>query len=366
MITPFNILLIIIWSIIIPVMAGQLVCVLLGESGSGSIFGRIAYGFLVMCVSFMLFAIPMIAMKLPFHMLVYAWTAFILVLAAFMTVFGVKKGHVREAALHVRSSLKGFVSDIKNDRLCLFAWCAALLFILFQAGLSAGTMRMDTDDSRFIAEAMEAVEKDTMLQHHAITGKFLGFAPGEQIKDVTAPYPLFIALLSRLYGLHPAITAHTVLPFLLILLSYIVFALTGRFLLGEDNKKNGLYLMFLSLITMFSFETIYASGYTLLTIIWQGRSICAMIMLPLLWYFLMRVTEKEKASASDHCIIVISALGNAMMSNMGAILAPVLIAAYALAYGIRRKSFKVFFIMGLCAVPDLICVVSTRIMRLFL
>lgn len=366
MITPLNILLIIIWSIVVPVILGQLLCVLSGGRESGSISVRIAYGFLVMCVIFMLLAIPMIAMKLPFHVLWIVWVAVVSVLCVLILALSLRRGYVKNIVANARSGMASFAETLRSDRLCLFAWCMAIAVIFFQMCLSAFTMHVDTDDSRFIAEAMEALEKDTMLQHHAITGKFLGFAPGEQIKDVTAPYPLFIALLSRLYGLHPAITAHTVLPFLLIPLSYVVFAMAGSFLLGSDKKKMGLFLLFLSLITLFSFETIYASGYTLLTIIWQGRSICAMIMLPLLWLFLMRASIKEKLGAADYCLIIIASLGNAMMSNMGAVLAPVLTAIYALTLGIRRRSFKILVLLGLCAVPDLICVVSTRIMRLFL
>ena len=128
-------------------------------------------------------------------------------------------------------------------------------------------------------------------------------------------------------------------------------------------KKRGLFLLFLSLIHLFSFETIYASGYTLLTIIWQGRSISAMIMLPLLWYFLMRTTDKKRLTAIDYLTVTMAGLANAMLSNMGAILAMVMIAAYALVNGARLQSFKTLIFMGICAVPELVLVGVTRFLR---
>ena len=225
-------------------------------------------------------------------------------------------------------------------------------------------MHIDTDDARFIAEANEAIEYDTMLVRHAIINKYIGFVPGEQIKEVTAPYPLFIALLSRLCGVgKPAIMAHTVLPPLLILLSYLVYGLIGAYIFAGDIKKRGLFLLFLSLIHLFSFETIYASGYTLLTIIWQGRSISAMIMLPFMWYLLMKTTDKERLRAADYLTVTAAGLANAMLSNMGAIVAVVILAAYAVVNGVRLRSFKTLVIMGVCAVPEAALVGVTRFLR---
>ena len=361
MITIFNIIRILAFAVIVPFLIGEIVRFRSNGKRSGTV-DNFAYGFMFMCVLFLILAVPAIFLRASFHVLLYTWSVIVVVLCAVSLVVFLRNNRYRE----VSEGAAGFFNGIFADRMTLAVWCAATFIILFEACLPAVRMHIDTDDARFIAEAMEAVEKDTLLLHHAITGKYIGFVPGEQIKDVTSPYPLFIALLSRLFGLHPAITAHTVLPFLFILLSYIVFGMIGSFLTGADVKKTGLFLLFLSLINLFSFETIYASGYTLLTIIWQGRSVCAMIMLPFLWYILMGISAKERIGAADYLMMIAAALANTMLSNMGSIFAPVLIAVYAFVYLMRNRSLRTFALMCMCAVPSFVCILITRIMRLFL
>ena len=352
---------IIIVAVILPFLIGNLIFAL-HERNRAKVSEYISFGFMIMCVLFMLMAVPMIFMHVHFHFLVYSWTIVISILCV-ISAFVFIKG---KRYLPILDNLSEFKRGIMSERFTFVIWLCAFAIILFEAGIITLRMHIDTDDARFIAEAMEAVEKDTMLEYHAITGKYIGFAPGEQIKDVISPYPLFIALLSRLYGLHPAVAAHTVLPCLFIILSYIVFGMIGDFFAEGNVKKNGLFLLFLSLINLFSFETIYASGYTLLTIIWQGRSVCAMIMLPIIWYILLYISEKEEIGIYDYLILVFAALSCTMTSNMGSIFAPILIAVYALVRLMRRKVFKPFLLMCLCAIPSLMCIVCTRIMRLFL
>lgn len=361
MITILSIFRILVMAVLVPFLLGNLVCIFNRDRCEG-IAGNIAHGFMIMCVLFMLLAVPMIFMHMPFHALLYSWTILVVVLCIISAFAFFRKSRYRE----LRKVTGEFCRSISSNRFTLFIWIAAVLIILFEACLPMVRMHIDTDDARFIAEALEAVEKDTMLEYHAITGKHLGFAPGEQIKDIISPYPLFIAILSCLYGLHPAVTAHTVLPFLLIILSYIVFGMIGIYFAEGNVKKSGLYLLFLSLINLFSFETIYASGYTLLTIIWQGRSVCAMIMLPLLWFILLNISTKDRIDRYDYLKLVLAALSCTMTSSMGSIFAPVLIVAYAVACLIKKRVFKTFLLMCACALPSLVCIVGTRIMRYFL
>lgn len=361
MITFFSVVRILILAVIVPVLLGNLICIS-GTNKRLNIAESFAYGFMLMCVLFLLLAVPMIFLRLPFHVLMYSWTVLAFLLCFISVLVFVRQNRYSELC-KVTGDL---CRSLSFDRFTLIIWIAAVLVIVFEAGLPTVRMHIDTDDARFIAEAMEAVEKDTMLLHHAITGKYIGFVPGEQIKDVTSPYPLFIALLSKLYGIHPAVTAHTVLPFLLIILSYMVYGMIGGFLTGGDVKKTGLFLLFLSLINLFSFETIYASGYTLLTIIWQGRSVCAMITLPLLWYILMRVTSEDYMITRDYLLVILATLGNTMMSNMGSIFAPLMIFTYAIVNMVRRRTFKPFANLCLCGFPSLALILITRIMRSFL
>ena len=152
------------------------------------------------------------------------------------------------------------------------------------------------------------------------------------------------------------------MPLLFIPLSYVVFNMIGGVIFEGDIKKKGLFLFFLSLIHLFSFETIYSAGYTLLTIIWQGRSIVAMIMLPLTWYLLLKTGDKDKACVSDHVLIGISALANAMLSNMGSLFAFILCMAYAFGFSLQERKIKPLLYMCLAMVPDIAVIIISRVL----
>ncbi len=389
MITPVNILLIVIWALIVPYLAGRLISMWSKSPATGlNICMNLSFGFMVMCAVFIIPAIPMILLHAPFHVLKYTWLVLMAVICTSSVVLSVKErkdgdseNEAENAAVIVDTDKadkteedKSTVSDMSAntvktsvgkkhvDIFTVCVWFAAIAVIIFETGLLTVRMHTDTDDARFIVDAMEALSKDTMLEYNPITGIYHGIPVGEQVKDLTAPYPLFIALISSLTGVHPAIMAHTIMPLLYIPLSYLVFCLIGGLLFKDDIKKKGLFLFFLSLIHLFSFETIFSAGYTLLTIIWQGRSIVAMIMLPLTWYLLLKAADSEKVEVSDYVIIGISALANAMLSNMGALFAFILCMAYALSMAVQDKKLSRIFFMGLAMLPDILVIILSRLL----
>ena len=410
MITPANIFLIIIWAFVVPYLAGRLLGMWAKSPAPGLGIGRdLSLGFMVMCALFIVPAIPMILLHAPFSALKYTWVVLILTACVLSVTLSVRritdrkkpccdpnetgsadnkdsdtrtetentdktgmaentdkpdeadKAAVPDKAVNAETDIKPAVEK-KFDLFTVVIWIAAIAVIIFETGLLTVRMHTDTDDARFIVDAMEAISKNTMLEYNPITGIHHGIPVGEQIKDVTAPYPIFIALMSSLTGVHPAIMAHTVMPLLFIPLSYVVFSLIGGVIFGEDMKKRGLFLFFLSLIHLFSFETIFSAGYTLLTIIWQGRSIVAMIMLPLTWYLLLKMGDGEEVKVRDFALIGISALANAMLSNMGSLFVFILCMAYALSYSIQDRKIKPLIYMTVAMVPDLAVILVSRVL----
>ncbi len=363
MITPVNILLIVIWALIVPYLAGRLISMWSKSPATGlNICMNLSFGFMVMCAVFIIPAIPMILLHAPFHVLKYTWLFLMAVICTSSVVLSVKRMKQAKETKDIASD-KTDTEDAAVDIFTICIWIAAIAVIVFETGLLTVRMHTDTDDARFIVDAMEALSKDTMLEYNPITGVYHGIPVGEQAKDLTAPYPLFIALISSLTKVHPAIMAHTVMPALYIPLSYLVFSLIGGLIFNEDLKKKGVFLFFLSLIHLFSFETIFSSGYTLLTIIWQGRSVAAMIMLPLTWFLLLGMGDKEMLKSGDFAMAGISALACAMLSNMGSLFAFILCMAYAFSYSLQDKKLKPLLCMGLAMVPDVMVIVLSRVLN---
>ena len=355
-------ILIVIWALVVPYLAGRLISMRAESRARGlNIALNLASGFMVMCVLFLIPAVPMIILHAPFHVLKYTWIVLMAgacVSSVILSVRRVTAGKGKEAD----KTEEPAASKKKFDVFTVCIWIAAIVIIIFETGLLVTRMHTDTDDARFIVDAMEALSRDTMLEYNPITNIHHGIPVGEQVKDVSAPYPIFIALVSSITGLHPAIMAHTVMPLLYIPLSYLVFSLIGGVIFKDDLKKRGLFLFLLSLIHLFSFETIFSAGYTLLTIIWQGRSVAAVIMLPFLWYLLLDMADKEKVTAGDYALICAAALANAMLSNMGSLFAFILCMAYALSFSLQDKKLKPLIYMFAAMIPDLAVVVLGRLL----
>lgn len=356
-----NVLYVIIWAIIVPFLLGMLLNALpyysYGRSSNASAGGNgdnlplaacLAFGYVSVCAIFQLLAVPMVYKGLPFHVLKISWIVVALILSVLSVI--VNRGRII-------SSLKGFtscfrISEYARTEIVLIV--VTLLLIGAQTWLLAGNMHTDTDDARFVAEALEAYEKDTMLKVHPLTGEYLGAPLGEMNKDVASPYPIFIALLASLYGIHPAITAHVVLPMLFIPLCYICYWLLGRYLFRGDRKKTWLFMFFLALILLFSFESEFTLGYTLLTIIWQGRSVYAMIMLPLLLLAFMRMSGDEDIKACDYIVLICVLIASSMHSGMGSVLSFAMSLAYMAVIIFRRKSLKTAICLLACLIPTVI------------
>ena len=357
MITFINVILVILLSLIMPYLLGELVCVVCRDK-RGMFSKDIAYGFMLMCALFLILALPMILMRIPFHVLVYAWTAVTGILSVVSLFLMVRNKDYKV----VTDGFKELWTDISCDRFTACICALALLVIVFETGLLTCKMHVDTDDARFVADAMEALENDTMLLHHPITGQYFGVATGEQRKDITAPYPVYIGLFARLSGIHPAICAHTVFPLLFIPLSYMVFWLISGWIFAGNVKLRGLFVFFLSVLHLFSFETTFSAGYTLLTIIWQGRSAAAMIMLPLLWYILLRITDRDRIRTGDYVLMLLATLANAMLSNMTALFSLLMCVAYMTFITIKKRSFRIMLYSVLSLLPVIAVIVVERIL----
>ena len=356
MITPVNILLIIIWALIVPFLLGSLISH--GTEGKNGIRigANIVYGFAVMCAVFQLMAVPMILLKIPFHVVKLGFIVICLLLSVLAILLMIKKGRTGQ-----KLETSSFIKTITSDKVTLLIWIMAIVIIVFEALLLTFRMHIDTDDSRFLAEALEAVEKNTMLLHHPITGHFYNVPAGEQVKDITAPYPIFLGLIGELFSMHPTIAAHSVLPMLYIPLCYVVLNIISGYFFPGNIRARGIFMLFMATMYLFAFETIYSAGYTLLTIIWQGRSVVAMIMLPLAWYILMRMMSSEKITGWMYIVLFIVLIANAMLSNMGALFSVLLALAYFAVIIIKNRSVNQLVLMILILIPNGLYIVADKL-----
>lgn len=350
MINPMTILLVILYGLLVPFVLGLLWT--RNSEYSHSLTMSVAIGAFSMLAVFEMFAVPMILTKQPFHLLLGYWKMAIWVAVLVSLVINVK--HLPEL---FRGRLRILQSKSKTE---VLIWTAALFVIAFQIYMPVGHMRTDTDDARFVAEAMEAYELDTMLQYHPITGEFLGEPIGEMRKDIASPFPMFMALAGKLLRLPPAVAVHIFFPLLFIFLAYLVYYLLGNYFMHGNSKYTALFLFFLSLIHCFAYESIYAAGYTLLAVIWQGRSVLAMVIMPFIWFLLMQLMSQEHGRLRLYLMLLCAMIAGLMTSSMAIELLPILVGTYSIMIGVKQRKIMPAVLTFLCLIPCAICYMIYR------
>lgn len=211
---------------------------------------------------------------------------------------------------------------------------AAFLLIVYQLYFIHHHMYLEWDDTYYVNLANEAVFSNKIYWVYPETGSLADFDK----RYVLSLWPIFYAWLSKLIGVIPTIMAHTILPWLLIPLAYMVYALIGKRLFPEDFGMQGMFLAFAVLLHLFMSGE-HTSGLTFLSITpWVGKSVLAAILIPVLFYWLLRTTQEEHIS--DWILLGITCLGGCLLSSMGIMLVPVFVGTAVLAVCIRKRSLR--------------------------
>lgn len=337
-------LLLLCWGFLVPTAAGLFwTGFIKNEERKSSLGLAWTLGVITMWAVFQVLAVPLIYRKAAFHVLAYTWIAIIGVLAIAALAFHAKR--LGSIGKHLVLAWRG---QEKSTYLFL---AAAVAIILFQIFLLAGHTHTDTDDARYVVSAMEAVEKDTMLLEHPLTGEYLGEPVGEMIKDAVAPFCIFMGLFSELLSLHPAIAHHVMFPIMMIPLAYVIYWLIAKRLFPGNQKAAALFLFLAAVCHCFAYDSVYMGSFYLLVRIWQGKAVLSAVIMPLIWYFLLCIMEKPKEKIY-YVFLTLTMFAACLTSSMSAIQPVLLAGTYALVLGIRDRSFRSFLAVCLCLLPN--------------
>lgn len=195
----------------------------------------------------------------------------------------------------------------------------AFALICYQLHFVHHHMYLEWDDTYYVNLANEAVNSDKIYWVYPETGTLADFDK----RYVLSLWPIFYAWLSKLAGVIPTIMAHTILPWLIIPLAYMVYALIGRRLFQEDHQLRGMFLTFAVLLHLFMTGE-HTSGLTFLSITpWVGKGVLAAVLIPTLFYMILRIAQRD--SFADWFLLGVTCLGGCLLSSMGIMLTPVFV-----------------------------------------
>lgn len=302
-------------------------------------FGNIFLnGYLVMMALFHCFYLFFVmAGSISFERLTLVFGICIVVLAAASAWFG-------------KSILKECVSKIKNKE-------ALVLKLIFGAMIMAQlVMRLlqqvsDGDDAFYIATASTSYTSGTM--NHILP--YTGTVSGElDLRHAFSSAPIWLAFLSKVSMIHPAIMGHSVLSLVLIVLHYLVVLGMGDVFFKEKKNEKYLFACLVGLFNLYGYVSIYTPQTFFLTRTWQGKSIFANLFLPVLFLILLwigNIKQKEKISNLYFVFAGIAMFGSTAMTTMSTFMMPMVFMVGICFLTIYHKNPRVLLKGALACVP---------------
>ncbi len=280
---------------------------------------KTVFGFILGLSFFQILATPVLAFHLSFDLMYYPMLVFIL--------------------LSIAISFHPLFISTKNPRITLKPWSTqkslstlAVILVLAQGLAGSYLQHPDGDDSYYIGTILTNYYSDSVLRIDPASG-LEGIPPQGQYSF--QGWEMLLGVFSRVLDVQPAAFAHTILPFSLIVMSYLAFYILSKRLIPESQ-----HAMFIILISVFHFFAGYAHYYSagsyLYARIWQGKSLLYLFIFPCL-YAVLKGYLNTKASFRHLALMVLITFAAFSLNPISIYLVPLLVFSVLLPEAIRNK-----------------------------
>ncbi len=259
--------------------------------------------------------------------------------AAFQTFSRVYSGLVLLSAAFGLCCYREILRDVRKffgeaRQYLTLGHLAALALMLWQLYFLHHHMYLEWDDTYYVNLANEAIRSNQIYWVYPETGSFVDFDK----RYVLSLWPVFYAWLSGFTGVAPTIMAHTILPWVMIPLAYMVYGLIGRQLFEEDREMQGMFLALVVMLHLFMSGE-HTAGLTFLSITpWVGKGVLATVLIPMLFYGVLRAVKRE--ICQEWILLGITCLAGCLLSSMGIMLTPVFVGVAVFLTAVQKKSVK--------------------------
>lgn len=319
----------------IPVLVGNLF-----EKVNKSLIFRWICGQLCLWAVFLLISVPII-LKAPENSFRLVWIGNLAVTGLLAAAGALKLAANRKQKPSEKSAKEKWSAPV------IAIWCTVGALLLLQLVLTIVMAYEEGDDAFYVAVSTITEKSGTMYEVLPYTGGSTGL----DARHGLAPFPVWIAMLAKISGLHAAVIAQIIAPLVLIVMAYGIFYLFGRELFSNDWKKTGIFLLFLELLVLFGGQSLYTAENFLLVRTAQGKAVLANIVIPFTFYLLLLLFEKlqagEKKAAQMWLLLAIAMAAGCLCSTQGALLTCVLVGVGVLCGAIAYRRWGML-LKGLC------------------
>lgn len=261
------------------------------------------WGNIILWTIFQILCVSMGCLKISFTILTIVFSGVVLLLWLISLQLNLKYDRIKK---------KAWKSIEKIKQIPMGVWVVITLVLIQVVSAVCGMSYSGAtgDDAAYIAISLDAVERDKI----GTINYYTGLPTGVPLKILLTSWNYYISFLSKISGIHVAVIAHTFLPLILVPMAYIVYYLLAKELFGDDKKKVAVFLIALNLLIIFGAYSWYTMTFRLDVCVWQGKAVMAIIMLPFLFYYILKTTVYRKQEFV--CLLLIM-IATCAMSLMG-------------------------------------------------
>lgn len=186
----------------------------------------------------------------------------------------------------------------------------AIILIVMQMFLSSYLKHTDNDDGYFITISNIALEEDLICMDGDTVYNGIEGSGSNSFRPQSSSWELFIAFFAKLFRIHPAVLAHTIMPVLLIALCYMAVYDLGKRLIKNQNTLY-VFLIIYAVLNLFGGYAVYSSACFLLLRIWQGKAMLVNFAFPMLIGYCIDIYRKKENVGTWilNLIVVIAGIG---------------------------------------------------------
>ena len=211
----------------------------------------------------------------------------------------------------------------------------------------------DDDDSRFVVNAVDMMRTNKLFLTDPATGARLSYWKGELAKDVTSPWAIYPACIARWTGVRAVAAFHSLIPVqVVILASFVYYALAERLFPGERMSKS-MFVIFVWMVNLYGFYSLYCGETFLMTRGWQGKSIVAGVGIPALIMLFLDIYQ-DQTQRSSYVLLILLNLAMCLLSGMGIIIGGIMVASFTIVYALEKKSTEIVVWGMLICLPNIL------------
>ena len=274
---------------IVPYICGYLFRDIIKDMGKiRQICFQYVCGFFVMMALFSVVCVPAIYMGMKFHIFVIVYNILLGILVCISLYQMVRAGYKTKSEEKKHYKIQDFLHLLNQ-----YEWIYLAIFVFLVAIQLYATLRYTSsynslDDATYIAYAQDALDTDMMLQHAPYTGYYQNI----DLHRAFQTSLIYNAYLSKMTEISVTTMVHTVLALALVVMAYMVYYLIASQLF-EKKENQFIFLGFIALLYMWGNYSHYSLSFRLLGVIWQGKAILAVVLIPLLFVIMYELLHEN-------------------------------------------------------------------------